>query len=112
MATTLKTAAESYLRAKSLSQLTRTSTPRRSGNGIGGGGGIPIEQLRRKDIREFLDWGFDRAVKDEGENPGRTANKAREHLRPRKGLGAGVDRHAAPLPRAPGRSATSPAATT
>ena len=41
----------------------------------------PRRELRRKDIREFLDWVYEQAVKDEGENPGRTANKAREHLR-------------------------------
>jgi hypothetical protein len=29
----------------------------------------------------FLDWVYERAVADEGTNPGRTANKAREHLR-------------------------------
>jgi hypothetical protein len=45
------------------------------------GGGGPIEGLRRKDIREFLDWVYERAVTDDGTNPGRTANKAREHLR-------------------------------
>jgi hypothetical protein len=37
--------------------------------------------LRRKDVREFLDWVHEQAVKDEGTNPGRTANKAREQLR-------------------------------
>ena len=37
--------------------------------------------LAGKEIREFLDWVYDRAVADEGTNPGRTANKAREHLR-------------------------------
>ena len=42
---------------------------------------LPVEQLRRKDIREFLDWVYDQDVNGEGENPGRTANKAREHLR-------------------------------
>jgi len=30
---------------------------------------------------EFLDWAYDRALANEGSNPGRTANKAREHLR-------------------------------
>ena len=45
------------------------------------GGGGPIEQLRRKDVREFLDWVHEQAIKDGGTNPGRTANKAREHLR-------------------------------
>ena len=81
MPTTLKTAAESYLRAKALSRATRNeyvSTLRRWERW---GGGIPVEPLLRKDLREFLDWVHEQAVKDEGENPGRTANKAREHLR-------------------------------
>jgi hypothetical protein len=37
--------------------------------------------LGRREIRDFLDWVYERAVNDEGTNPGRTANKAREHLR-------------------------------
>jgi hypothetical protein len=45
------------------------------------GGGAPLERLGRKEIREFLDWVYERAVAQEGTNPGRTANKAREHLR-------------------------------
>jgi hypothetical protein len=81
MPTTLKTAAESYLRAKALSRATRNeylSTLRKLETW---GGGIPIEQLRRKDLREFLDRVYEQAVKDGGKNPGRTAIKAREHLR-------------------------------
>jgi hypothetical protein len=45
------------------------------------GGGVPIEALRLKDLRAFLDWVYERAVAEQGTNPGRTANKAREHLR-------------------------------
>jgi hypothetical protein len=66
MPTTLKTAAESYLRAKALSRATRNeylSTLRKWDTW---GGGIPIEQLRRKDLREFLDRVYEQAVKDEG----------------------------------------------
>jgi hypothetical protein len=77
--TTLKVAVESYLRAKTLSRGTRNeyfSTLRKWEQW---GGGAPMEDLRRRDIREFLDWVFERAVADEGSNPGRTANKAREH---------------------------------
>jgi hypothetical protein len=37
--------------------------------------------LQHKQIREFLDWVHERAVAQDGTNPGRTANKAREHLR-------------------------------
>jgi integrase len=42
--------------------------------------GVPIEQLDRPAIREFLNWVHDQAVADKGANPGRTANKARSHL--------------------------------
>src|SRR5262245_53421360 len=45
------------------------------------GHGVPIEELPRKDVREFLDWVHERAIAGEGTNPDRTANKAREHLR-------------------------------
>jgi hypothetical protein len=80
MSTTFKSAAESDFRAKGLSRGTRNkylSTIRKWERwGIGG----PIEQLRRKDVCEFLDWVPEEAVKDGGCNPGRTANKAREHL--------------------------------
>ena len=81
MPTTLKTTAESYLRAKALSRATRSEYLSTLRKWERWGGGIPVEQLRRKDIREFVDWVYDQAVKGEGENPGRTANKAREHLR-------------------------------
>jgi hypothetical protein len=37
--------------------------------------------LRRKDIPEFLNWVYEQAVNGEVENPDRTPNKAREHLR-------------------------------
>jgi hypothetical protein len=81
MPTTFKDAVDSYLRAKALSRGTRNeylSTVRKWEQwGTGG----PVEQLRRKDVREFLDWVHERAVAGEGTNPGRTANKAREHLR-------------------------------
>ena len=80
MPTTLKAAVESYLRAKTLSRGTRneySSTLRKWEQW----GGLLLEELHRKDIREFQDWVYERAVADEGTNPGRTANKAREHLR-------------------------------
>ncbi len=81
MQTTLNAAVESYLRSKSLTRGTRNeyfSTLRKWAEW---GGSTPIEQLRRRDIREFLDWVYQRAVEHDGMNPGRTANKAREHLR-------------------------------
>jgi hypothetical protein len=81
MPTTLKTAAESSLRAKALSRSTSNeyfSTVRKWEHWSGG---IPVVQLRWKYVREFPDWVYERAVTDEGTNPGRTANKARDYLR-------------------------------
>ena len=80
MTTTLKTAANSYLRAKALSCATRNEYVSTLRKWERCGGGIPVEQLRRKDIGEFLGWVYEQAVTDKGENPGRTAKKAREHL--------------------------------
>jgi integrase len=80
MATTLKAVVENYLRAKTVARGTRNeyfSTVRKWEQW----GGSPIEELQRKQIREFLDWVHERALAQEGTNPGRTANKAREHLR-------------------------------
>ncbi len=81
MQTTLNAAVESYLRAKTLSRGTRNEYFSTLRKWTQWGGRAPIEELRRKDIREFLDWVYERAVANEGSNPGRTANKAREHLR-------------------------------
>jgi hypothetical protein len=81
MRTTLDAAAASYLKAKALSRGTRNeyqSTLRKWGQW---GHGVPIQKLQRKHVREFLDWVYERAVADQGANPDRTANKAREHLR-------------------------------
>ena len=81
MRTTFPAAAESYLRSKLLSRGTRNeyrSTLRKWGQWDRG---VPIQRLQRGHVREFLDWVYERAVADQGTNPGRTANKAREHLR-------------------------------
>jgi hypothetical protein len=56
MPTMLKLAAESYLRAKALSRATRNEYLSTLRKWAMWGGGIPVEQLRRRDIREFLDW--------------------------------------------------------
>jgi hypothetical protein len=81
MATTLKAAVESYLRAKTVARGTRNeyfSTVRKWEQW---GGGPPVEELQHKQVREFLDWVHERALAQDETNPGRTANKAREHLR-------------------------------
>jgi hypothetical protein len=69
MPTTLKTAAEGYLRAKALSLATRNEYLSTLRKWEAWGGGIPIEQLRRKDLREFLDRVYEQAVKDQGRTP-------------------------------------------
>src|SRR5262245_40683747 len=81
MATTLKTAVESYLDAKTVARGTRSEYPATVHKWEEWGGGPPIEELQHKQIREFLDWVHARALAQHGTNPGRTANKAREHLR-------------------------------
>src|SRR5437763_16293076 len=81
MPTTLKTAAHGYLRAKALSRATRNeylSTLRKWGKW---GGGIPVGQLRRRGLREILDWFYEPAAKDAGENPRPPATKPPGHLR-------------------------------
>jgi hypothetical protein len=58
-----------------------TKTTRPSRNGSSGVAVPPIEALQQKEIREVLDWVHERALAECGTNPGRTANKAREHRR-------------------------------
>lgn len=81
MAILLKATVDDYLRAKSLARGTRNEYSSTVRKWEQWGCGVPIEELRRMHVREFLDWVQERAVADEGANPGRTANKAREHLR-------------------------------
>jgi len=81
MSTSLEAAIRRYLRARNLSSGSRDSyfTTLRKWNEWGGG--VPLEELRRQELRDFLDWVYERAVEHEGSNPGRTANKSRENLR-------------------------------
>ena len=81
MSTTFKAAVDSYLRAKTLSRGTRNEYRSTVRKWEQWGGGPPIEALQHKQIREFLDWVHERALAEDGTTPGRTANKAREHLR-------------------------------
>jgi hypothetical protein len=81
MPTTLEAAIDSYVRARYLSPGTRNEyfVTLRKWERWGDGGSI--EELTRKQLREFLDWVHEDAVREEGTNPGRTANKSRENLR-------------------------------
>src|SRR5690242_4863794 len=81
MRTTFDVALHNYLRAKTLSRGTRNEYFSTLKKWEQFGTAVPIDEWRRKDIREFLGWVHERAVADGRTNPGRTANKAREHLK-------------------------------
>jgi integrase len=81
MSTTSETAIAKYLGAGCPARGTRKQYRTTLKKWENWGGGVAIEDLGRKEIREFQDWVYEHAVADEGTNPGRTANKAREHLR-------------------------------
>jgi len=81
MPTTLKAAISQYLCAGTPAQGTRAEYKTTLAKWTEWGNGVPLERLGRKEIRAFLDWVYERAVTQDGINPGRTANKARAHLR-------------------------------
>jgi hypothetical protein len=81
MPTTFGTAVTNYRRSGNPARGTRAEYLTTVRKWKQWGGGVPIEKLGRTEIREFLDWVYERAVADPGTNPGRTANKAREHFR-------------------------------
>lgn len=81
MPTTLETAVAMYLRSGNPAQRTREEYSTTVRKWERWGGGAPLEKLTRKEIREFLDWVYEDANAQQRENPGRTANKVRSHLR-------------------------------
>jgi integrase len=81
MPMSLMSAVTKYLNATTPAPGTRKEYRTTLKKWAGWGGGVPIEHLGRRDVRDFLDWVYEQAVADEGTNPGRTANKAREQLR-------------------------------
>ena len=81
MPTSLKNAVLRYFRTGTLAAGTRKEYFSTLRKWTDWGGGVPVEKLTRREIRDFLDWVHERAVEEEGTNPGRTANKARENLR-------------------------------
>ncbi len=81
MPTTLQSAVESYARARNLARGTRNEYAATVKKWTQWGRAIPIKELTRRDVREFLDWVHEQAIAEKGANPGRTANKARENLR-------------------------------
>ena len=104
MSTTLQNAVESYARARNLSRGTRNEYAATVKKWITWNHAIPIEQLSRKDIREFLDWVHEKAIVEEG-------NKSRPHVKQSSGepasssivgVGAGSAGNFAPLSSATG----------
>lgn len=81
MPTTLEAAVDKYLAARSPAAATRGIYRTTLRKWDRWGQGVSLEELGRKEIREFLDFVYERAVTQQEQNPGRTANKAREHLR-------------------------------
>lgn len=81
MTTSIKSAVEMYLRARNPARGTRSEYQTTMRKWHDWKGRVPLEKLDRLTIRKFLSWVYDRARADGGSNPGRTANKARTHLR-------------------------------
>ena len=81
MPTTLNSVVKKYLQSRDPAQGTRNEYKTTVNKWQSWNGQIPIERLDRPKIREFLNWVFESAKADGGSNPGRTANKARTHLR-------------------------------
>ncbi len=81
MLTTFRSAVAKYLDSRSPARGTRNEYQTTVRKWSQWGCGVSIEKLGRKEIRQFLDWVYERALADKGANPGRTANKTHEHLR-------------------------------
>lgn len=81
MPTTLQNVVKQYLHSGDPAQRTREEYSTTVRKWERWGGGVSIEQLERKRIREFLDWVHEDAASRQGNNPGRTSNKVRSHLR-------------------------------
>ncbi len=81
MPTILETAVAKYLRSGNPAQRTREEYSTTLRKWTRWGDGVPLEKLGRKEIREFVDWVYEDAARQQGRNPGRTANKVRSHLR-------------------------------
>lgn len=81
MPTTLESVVYKYLLTSCPAQRTREEYSTTLRKWSRWGGAETLEDLGRKEIREFLDWVEDDAASRQGGNPGRTANKVRSHLR-------------------------------
>ena len=101
MSTTLKTAVANYLRSGSPARGTRAEYQTTLRKWKEWGGRVPIERLGRKEIREFLDWVYERAVTEEGKSRSNGEQSSRATPGGRfMGLGPGIDRGSAPISKA------------
>ena len=82
MSSSLERVAEDYLVAKKLSDRPRKEYRSTATKWLSWGQGVNVDQIERQHIREFLDGVHAKSPQDGGANAGRTANKARENLRP------------------------------
>src|SRR5438874_2356306 len=81
MPTSLRLLVTKYLQASNPSHGTRAEYRTTLRKWADWGSGVPVEKLGRREIFDFLEWVYHQAVEKDGTKPGRTANKAREHLR-------------------------------
>jgi hypothetical protein len=81
MPTSLRTAVMKYFCGNNCAQRTRNEYHTTLKKWSEWGNGVPLEELGRKEVREFLDWVYEHAVEQGGTNPGRTSNKSRDHLK-------------------------------
>ena len=81
MPTTLESVVSKYLRSGNPAQRTREEYSTTLRKWTRWGGAVPLEQLGRKEIRDFLDWVHEDASMRQARNPGRISNKVRSHLR-------------------------------
>lgn len=81
MSAAFKNAVNKYLSARNLKPGTRSEYLTTVSKWEKWNGGVSIGRLDKSTIRDSLSWIYDNAVEQGGSNPGRTANKARTHLR-------------------------------
>ncbi len=81
MLTTFPAAVRRYCKSKKHSKGTSDEYKATVRKWMRWGQDVPLEQLSRSDIRDFLDWVYDQAMEQGGQNPERTSNKARDHIR-------------------------------
>jgi hypothetical protein len=81
MPTSVRNAVEMYLQARDPAHGTRSEYRTTVKKWMAWDEQVSLEKLDRPTLRKFLDWVHEQATANGGSNPGRTANKARTHLR-------------------------------